>query len=973
MRGLLLYLPSPESIPQYLQACYVFNFLVATFCAILLFSIKTETSTKDHPWTKYLGIVLSLFSLQYLIKSCGIVALTQNIFPGSNRFIWAEFLSIPINVFLVLTTRTLLDKSNRLPRSFFILIGIDLTAIFLGVAYHVPIDESINWLPTSCRFAGDAITIFSLGYFAYASYVNTKLYGNYAIITLGIAVYAAIHAISPFIPNIANEFSQTNNEYLQNLIFTLLVFIAIPLKMILYYFAFLFTKLENQVLARLRSKLRESVKRRTAFFSGEGILDAIGQVYNAAEVKLYIKIPPEKKIEKENMVHVYSWPYETPSAYGCVSIDETPLPGLLKQMLKEQDPSPSIAAQEDSVKRFFNGLFPKDASHETRREFNGISAIRYHGGLIGCLQIVRKDSQEFTYSDKQICRVLSEEISVLAQFHRLQVSLKVLPEELDKKLERHFEKLNAKLKQRSDKSSTPSKEPILEKTGTEELNKIFKDVIEQVLSSSETQFVIDTGFVQSELHHDKDAFERANASENYMDVPYNCIADKVNGGLPIAHFSLKYPKDRDRLEKPSLCDFQAYREALESKVTQSFLSAIEQQLDQIISNLSQELTKRHTFDSWFEEIEEHVADAELDGLAVYHPESHSFQQSIKGNNPTGDKLIGKTLAKAFRELQEGLDEHGGLQPKVVSSAPSRLIVGIKLPESGAYLFVGIKRLQFEDEINRNTPWSRFLVDLASVADSARRRIMDALDIQDAQKDRHSVETAYRVGLFAHYLIHRINHLDSEIRYVRPEISNLNLDEALKKPIEDRIEEMKKEVGTLNALAARIRSITKIPHQSGHCFLLRAIREAVKPSQTNFEGKIEIDVSELSPALEVDLPVDIVVLIFDSLITNSIAAIKRYHNNGGRDIAMLDKQSVIKLWAKGAKEGESYIDCFIRDTGAGVDPIIRDRIFDINVSIGEGGWGLHMVEQILKKGGGSIELQHSEPGSTTFRLRLPKHS
>ena len=63
---------------------------------------------------------------------------------------------------------------------------------------------------------------------------------------------------------------------------------------------------------------------------------------------------------------------------------------------------------------------------------------------------------------------------------------------------------------------------------------------------------------------------------------------------------------------------------------------------------------------------------------------------------------------------------------------------------------------------------------------------------------------------------------------------------------------------------------------------------------------------------------------------------------------------------------------IRDTGPGVDPEIRDKIFEPGVSSKSGGWGVglalsrRIVEGVHK---GKIELLETVEG-TTFQIRLP---
>jgi signal transduction histidine kinase len=71
-------------------------------------------------------------------------------------------------------------------------------------------------------------------------------------------------------------------------------------------------------------------------------------------------------------------------------------------------------------------------------------------------------------------------------------------------------------------------------------------------------------------------------------------------------------------------------------------------------------------------------------------------------------------------------------------------------------------------------------------------------------------------------------------------------------------------------------------------------------------------------------------------------------------------------------GGQWVSIRIRDTGPGVDPEIRDKIFEPGVSSKSGGWGVglalsrRIVEGVHK---GHIELLETDEG-TTFQIRLP---
>lgn len=87
-------------------------------------------------------------------------------------------------------------------------------------------------------------------------------------------------------------------------------------------------------------------------------------------------------------------------------------------------------------------------------------------------------------------------------------------------------------------------------------------------------------------------------------------------------------------------------------------------------------------------------------------------------------------------------------------------------------------------------------------------------------------------------------------------------------------------------------------------------------------------------------------------------------------ALAGRGGKITIYAR--EVGGDWVSIRIRDTGPGVDPDIRDRIFEPGVSSKSGGWGVglalsrRIVEGVHK---GKIELLETSEG-TTFQIRLP---
>lgn len=87
-------------------------------------------------------------------------------------------------------------------------------------------------------------------------------------------------------------------------------------------------------------------------------------------------------------------------------------------------------------------------------------------------------------------------------------------------------------------------------------------------------------------------------------------------------------------------------------------------------------------------------------------------------------------------------------------------------------------------------------------------------------------------------------------------------------------------------------------------------------------------------------------------------------------ALAGRGGKITIYAR--EVGGGWVSLRIRDTGPGVDPEVRDKIFDPGVTTKSGGWGVglalsrRIVEGVHK---GRIELLETTEG-TTFQIRLP---
>jgi signal transduction histidine kinase len=87
-------------------------------------------------------------------------------------------------------------------------------------------------------------------------------------------------------------------------------------------------------------------------------------------------------------------------------------------------------------------------------------------------------------------------------------------------------------------------------------------------------------------------------------------------------------------------------------------------------------------------------------------------------------------------------------------------------------------------------------------------------------------------------------------------------------------------------------------------------------------------------------------------------------------ALAGRGGEISIYARAV--GEKWVILRIHDTGTGVDPEVRDKIFEPGVSSKTSGWGVGLaLSRRIIEGvhGGRIELLEASEG-TTFEINLP---
>ncbi len=176
-----------------------------------------------------------------------------------------------------------------------------------------------------------------------------------------------------------------------------------------------------------------------------------------------------------------------------------------------------------------------------------------------------------------------------------------------------------------------------------------------------------------------------------------------------------------------------------------------------------------------------------------------------------------------------------------------------------------------------------------------------------------------------------------------------------------VEIAERSAGDLRDTLARLRHMAREAHGAGEPPSLDDIRETVAAArmQAPPEVRIRCALPERIPPLAIGRG-ELDQALFN-LLTNAIAAIK-----GAGDIVVEGR--IVE------RRGRPWLQLSVRDTGRGIAPEDLPHIFEpfwtSRAGDGGTGLGLAMVQAVVERAGGGVQVQ-SEPGrGTTFTLELP---
>jgi signal transduction histidine kinase len=208
------------------------------------------------------------------------------------------------------------------------------------------------------------------------------------------------------------------------------------------------------------------------------------------------------------------------------------------------------------------------------------------------------------------------------------------------------------------------------------------------------------------------------------------------------------------------------------------------------------------------------------------------------------------------------------------------------------------------------------------------------------------ESAHQMGTPLSSLVGWLEHLESETGPRHAEQPNV-------------VGEMEADVQRLQKVSRRFELIGRKPGLEpvsiGH--IVENLRRYFSARLPTLGGRVSFDIDVPAIAPSVLGNETLLEWAFENLIKNSIDA-------------LAGSEGTIRVSFQGVNGNRALFQ--VSDTGPGVDPHVRSKLFEIGVTTKERGWGvgLSLTRRIIEDmHGGAIWLDHAD-GGASFRLQLP---
>jgi len=989
-----------DVINMHRDTIFLLSFFVTGFTAFILWMAFRRI--KSEKWMKYFAWTFGLMSMQYLMLTLiWYIDAHAGSPPPSPvgdhflTFIALLLISLANTLCGIAAARDLENKKTLLPR-WCLVLGFGAVVSTIGGYALAANQNALNqpfyeFLGRSLNSLLSAYCLYLIGYAIFANLSFRRHRGIATIALLIASIYAILQIVYGLSPLLAPYIVRTEVAKSIGLFDMFLVAIALPLKLLLCAFAYLLVIRFFETLNELTNLQDRGIDGRQDYLSSEGFVKLIGEKLVAAWadlepllgsdkselgfVNLTIKLPGQK----HKRVACILWP--STNCEGRVEVLDWDGRTKFSRLRSSQNAARKVKPEWEKAlhfvgevltqkeKKLYSWLNNKHRSHSGEVDHPQMKAIvsvaiETHGAAIGCLQVARSKSPFSQMAIRQI-REIANLVSPAVQAYRELAAL---------------DQISIRFAEKQAEESTYSSEKSAD---------IIADVLYNIFSSVAMRLHLDFGFTGVEPIYrgnervvqnikDKISFEDWSAvPTEFVDqgiTSYQFLKKRLTARLREtinANESLDLPEDRfilgnllvvvnensDNYDHPALGTNYLHRRAASTLAADAYLDFSRDFYSDLLKKLSKELSQRQL------SVEEGFGVMKAAIMAAGLLWVVAVQKGSKGK--LGDEKV-LTALQGLKHLTTNKKEIVVGEIEIThyelshEQENSNHVLKIKLPSSEGILWLGIARKNFGAELDFSSPWRTFLVSLAQISDAALSRIHFAEKIQKNQMEAAQFQgfasAVITTGTIIHQLSNLIQGQSSSISTLLDALKINRLTtkghdlERIMYAMDNSAEKMQELINMFNSI---IKSDERRP-----CRLIEAAQKAQKLFEVSLLQRginLKIDVSE---DVWLDIPFNVAALALANLVGNAKDAV------GPGGTIRIDSD------ANGAG---GVVLCRVSDTGKGIAPELRGRLFQLGATGKENGTGLglYLTMRSLRENGAHVELTKTDEQGSTFTIRFPK--
>ncbi|WP_437830274.1 sensor histidine kinase [Sorangium sp. So ce1153] len=265
-------------------------------------------------------------------------------------------------------------------------------------------------------------------------------------------------------------------------------------------------------------------------------------------------------------------------------------------------------------------------------------------------------------------------------------------------------------------------------------------------------------------------------------------------------------------------------------------------------------------------------------------------------------------------------------------------------------------------------------------------------LEELQGSRARIEFLKRMGEWqkmARHLAHEIKNPLTPIQLAVEECHRryAGSDPAYQRLLQTTLEVVEEEVGTLRRLVGEFSSFARLPQaelepsdlaeflrEQGERFA--AVEEAGREhaSDEALFGRVDLEFDVPDVPMPAALDREMLRRALGNIVRNAAQALRDAQRTapGGGAAARPGAAVWGKVRVSARSEGQSYLIA-VDDDGPGIDPAVRDSVFDpyVTTRYDGTGLGLSIVKKIVVDHGGTIDVLESPLGGARFVIRLPR--